>query len=132
MTWLAIITAWIQTKDDSTATVYDLVKHTLINFPAFYVIAALGISAFVKSRVDDLQTMRTSTSTTLDNIDNPNSGATKFVKQAAQLFAPDDGVSLSLPSNQQLQKEAALFEAPTIIRYEPGMSLVFIPLIDEV
>ena len=119
VTWLAILTAWIQTKDDNTATVYDLVKHTLINYPVFYIIAALGISAFLKSRVDDLQTMRTSTSTTLDNIDNPNSGATIFVQQAAKLFVDNDDV---LPSHQQMQKEAALFEAPTIIRYEPGES----------
>jgi len=115
VTWLAILTAWIQTKDDTTATVYDLVKHTLINFPLFYITAALGISAFLKSRVDDLQTMRTSTSTTLDDINNPDSGATIFVKQAAKLFIPE-----VIPSQQLMQKEAALFEAPTIIRYEPG------------
>jgi len=123
VTWLAILTAWIQTKDDNTATVYDLVKHTLINFPLFYVVAALGISAFFKSRVNDLQTMRTSTSTTLDNINNPNSGATIFVKQATKLFIPSQ---LEEPSPSMIQREASLFEAPTIIRYEPGK---YLPLV---
>ena len=126
VTWLAIVTAWIQTKDENTATVYDLVKHTLINFPLFFVVAALGISAFLKSRVDDLQTMRTSTSTTLDNINNPNSGATIFVKQATKLFIPE-----LEPSPQLMQREAALFEAPTIIRYEPGTFLLLCSQIHE-
>ena len=120
VSWLAILTAWIQTKDDNTATVYDLVKHTLINFPLYYVVAALGISAFFKSKVDDLQTMRTSTSTTLDNVNNPNSGATMFVKQATKLLIPQ-----MEPSPSVIQKEASLFEAPTIIRYEPGKFLFF-------
>jgi hypothetical protein len=40
-------------------------------------------------------------------------GPQRFVQQAAKLFSTDGN----------LQQEAALFEAPTVIRYEPGQVL---------
>jgi 2OG-Fe(II) oxygenase superfamily len=116
--WLAILTAWLQTKDDSAATVVDFVTRTALNYPIFYVVAYGGITAFIKSRTDELRSMRTSTSTTLDNLENPDSGARKFVTRAAKLFDYE-----RRDSAQQVQSEASYFEAPTIIRYEPGQVL---------
>ena len=115
VSWLSIFTAWIQTKDDSAATVPDLFKHFLTNYPLFYIVSALGIASFIKFQELSLKSMRTSTSTTLDSLDSPISGSTKFVQRAALLFDH---------TNQNNSKhEASLFEAPTIIRYEAGQVL---------
>ena len=116
--WLAIAVAWLQTKDDDSAGIMNFATHILINFPIAYVIAAGGITAFLQFQAKSLQSMRTSTSTTLDSLENPNSGTTKFVRRAACLF--DDK---NRNDTKQLQNEAALFEAPTIIRYEAGQVL---------
>ena len=118
VSWLAIFSAWIQTKDDSTASVLEFIKHTLLNYPIFYLIAAGGITTFIKSRADGLQAMRTSTSTTLDRMDDLTSGAAKFVVTAAKLFD-----SYTQSDSRRIQREAAFFEAPTIIRYESGQVL---------
>lgn len=118
VSWLAIFSAWIQTKDDNTASIFDFIKHTLLNYPIFYLIAAGGISTFIKSRTDGLQAMRTSTSTTLDRMDNLTSGAAKFVITAAKLFESNKQID-----SRRIQREASFFEAPTIIRYESGQVL---------
>jgi hypothetical protein len=108
--WLALVSAWAQVKNGGSQV--DLVIHALQNYAAFLVLAVLSIAAFTYSRVEGLKAMRTSTSTTLDDVSNPNSGASQFVKKTAKLF---DG--------EPLRQEAALFEAPTVIRYEPEQVL---------
>ena len=118
VSWLSIFSAWIQTKDDNTAGAFDFIKHTLLNYPIFYIIAAIGITAFIKSRADSLQSMRTSTSTTLDSLDDQNSGTFRFVTKAAKLFD-----NYKQNDSKQVRKEASFFEAPTIIRYEAGQVL---------
>ena len=118
VSWLSIFTAWIQTKDDSAATVPDLLKHFLTNYPLFYIVSAVAIASFIRFQELSLKSMRTSTSTTLDSLDSPNSGSTKFVQRAALLF---DHTNKN--DSKQAQDEASLFEAPTIIRYEAGQVL---------
>ena len=118
VSWLAILLGWIQTKDDNSATIFEFLKHSLLWYPVIYGIAAIGITAYINFRTNELKSMRTSTSTTLNNLDNPNSGATKFVKRAAQLF---DRYQQNTTS--QIRREASYFEAPTIIRYENGQVL---------
>jgi len=120
VSWLAILGAWLQTKDDTTASQIDLVVHMVQNFGILLLVAVVGIGIFTKSRADGLQKLRTSTSTTLDDLDNENSGTTVFVKQSALLFGGggEDNVGTTSPA-----KEARLFEAPTVIRYESGQVL---------
>ena len=101
------------------ADTLSFVKQILLNYPVFFIVAAGAITLFIKSRTDGLQSMRTSTSTTLDSLDDPNSGTTKFVIRAAKLFD-----SYKQNDIKQLQREASLFEAPTIIRYEAGQVLM--------
>lgn len=108
--WLSLISAWAQVKDGGNQI--DLVTHALQNYAAIFVIAVGLIAAFTYSRAENLKGMRTSTSTTLDDLSDPESGATQFVKNAAKLF---DG--------KPLRQEASLFESPTVIRYEPGQVL---------
>ena len=107
--WFSLIAAWIQVKDSPTANQITLVVHALENYAMFFVIACAAIAAFTKSRADGLKQLRTSTSTTLDDLSDPSSGTAKFVRKAAELF---DG--------KPLRNEAALFEAPTVIRYNAG------------
>ena len=107
--WLAIAGAWLQTKDDASASQVDLVVHMLQNFGVFLVVAIAGIAIFTKSRADSLQQLRTSTSTTLSTVDG---GSGTFVRRAAALFG--DGVQ----SSKAAKRESRLFEAPTVIRYE--------------
>lgn len=118
VTWLALITAWVQIKDDVSATQIDLVIHGMQNFGLYFVVAIASIALFLKTRVDGLKEMRTSTSTTLDDLSNPQSGTTQFVKRAVQLFGghDDDG-------HDYVNHEARLFESPTVIRYEAGQVL---------
>jgi len=106
---LAIIGAWFEIRTETSVSQVDLVIYSLQNYALLFAIATVGIVAFTNSRVDDLQDLRTSTSTTLYE----SSGCTKFVTRAANLFDPKSPV----------EKEARLFEAPTIIRYEPGQVL---------
>ena len=109
VTWLAIITAWVQIKDDASATQFDLVIHGVQNFGIFLIVAIASIALFLKTRVDGLKEMRTSTSTTLDDLSNSQSGTTQFVKRAVELFGDDN--------------ESRLFESPTVMRYEAGQVL---------
>lgn len=83
-------------------------------FGLLLVIAVVGIAAFTKSRADGLQELRTSTSTTLSTVDG---GSGTFVRRAAALFG--DGVETS----KTAKREARLFEAPTVIRYEADQVL---------
>ena len=117
--WLAIGLGWLQTKDVPDASQFELVGHMVQDFLGLMVVAILGIGIFTKSRGDSLQDMRTSTSTTLDNMNgSAGSGPVNFVRRAAELFTTTD------TSNKQSQQdEAALFEAPTVIRYEGGQVL---------
>ena len=118
--WIALVGAWWQIKDSSAATQWALVQHSLQNYVVCMLLATAAIAAFTKSRADGLQELRTSTSTTLDNLET-SVGARRFVQRAAQLFCAtnDDDDD----NNLLLQQEAGYFEAPTIIRYEAGQQL---------
>lgn len=120
--WGAIIGAWLQVKDSPAedATQIQLVLHALQNYVGLFVLAAIAILAFTKNRADNLQSLRTSTSTTLDNLDDAKSGTFQFVTRAAELFGGQD---VAQDSSNWKQKEAKYFEAPTVIRYEKGQSL---------
>ena len=77
--WLSIISAWFQLQNNSDNS-GDLVQfgiHVLENYGLFFLLAFALINAFIESRVDELQTLRTSTSTTLDNLDDPESGTSE-------------------------------------------------------
>eukprot|EP00980_Cylindrotheca_fusiformis_P005669 scaffold1184_cov132-Cylindrotheca_fusiformis.AAC.90 len=112
--WLALISAWLQVKDSADANQISLVVHALQNYSAILSIAVGAIAAFTYSRGEGLKSLRTSSSTTLDDMSQASSGAVEFVKKTAALFgAPSD----------RLRQEAALFEAPTVIRYEPDQVL---------
>jgi hypothetical protein len=106
--WFSLIGAWVQVKDSTSANQISLVIHALQNYAVLLTVACAMIAAFTKSRADGLKDLRTSSSTTLDDLSDVMSGTTKFVQKAAHLF---DGGN---PPRQ----EAALFEAPTVIRYE--------------
>ena len=116
VTWLAIGISWLQIKNDAGASQVDLIVHMLQNFGILLVAAVAAIAFFTKSRAESLQKLRTSTSTTVDDLNNTQGGAATFVRKAAMLFSceNDDG---------PLQKEASIFEAPTVIRYEAGQVL---------
>lgn len=113
--WLSLIGAWVQVKDDPSASnQVSLVIHALQNYAIIFVVVTALIAAFTISRAEGLKALRTSTSTTLDDLSDPSSGTTAFVQKTARLFdAPPD----------QLQDEARLFEAPTVIRYEADQVL---------
>ena len=110
--WLAIGGAWLQTKDDTSASQIDLVVHMLQNFGVLLAIAIAGIAVFTKNRADSLQQLRTSTSTTLSTVEG---GSGTFVRRAAALFGDGTG--------NATKKEYRLFEAPTVIRYESDQIL---------
>lgn len=111
VSWLAIGSAWLQNKDSETASIIEFLRSGVLSYLFFYAIAFGGIAAFIKFRELELQSMRTSTSTTLDDLNDSNSGTLKFVQRAAELF----DTTFDQSNNR---KEASLFEAPTIIRYE--------------
>ena len=110
--WLSLLGAWLQVKDSPDANQVSLVIHSVQNYAVIFVVVTALIAAFTFSRAEGLKSLRTSTSTTLDDLSEVTSGPTVFVKKAAELF---DG--------EPLTKEAALFEAPTVIRYEPDQVL---------
>mmetsp|Transcript_57069 Transcript_57069/g.68642 ORF Transcript_57069/g.68642 Transcript_57069/m.68642 type:complete len:366 (+) Transcript_57069:90-1187(+) len=112
VSWLSLIIAWLQVKDDPDASQLSLVTHALQNFPVLLLAAVALISAYTKIRIDGLKELRTSSSTTLDDLSDSSSGHAVFVRKAAELF---DG--------KPLKKEASHFEAPTVIRYESGQVL---------
>mmetsp|Transcript_8211 Transcript_8211/g.12609 ORF Transcript_8211/g.12609 Transcript_8211/m.12609 type:complete len:352 (+) Transcript_8211:121-1176(+) len=112
--WVALAGAWLQLKDDPSANQFIFVTHSLQNYAGAFVVATALIALFTTFRAESLKALRTSTSTTLDDLRDASSGTAQFVKKAAQLF---DGNANSL------QQEAMLFEAPTVIRYEPEQVL---------
>lgn len=111
--WLSLIGAWVQVKDDADANQVSLVVHALQNYAILFALATAAIAAFTVSRAEGLKSMRTSTSTTLDDLSDASGGTKQFVERSSRLF---DG-------NHPLQQEAALFEAPTVIRYEADQVL---------
>lgn len=119
--WIALLSSWFQVKE-SGGNQLDLVLHALQNFAIVFVAATIVIGGFTYSRAQGLKDLRTSTSTTLD--DMGNYGAREFVRQAAMLFDSSDSYETATKSSLSfMQEEAALFEAPTVIRYEPDQIL---------
>ncbi|KAL7475186.1 hypothetical protein ACHAW6_001113 [Cyclotella cf. meneghiniana] len=114
VTWFAILSAWYEAQGDENASVLSLVLHSIRNYAGLFVLAAVLVAAFTKFRTDGLQKLRTSSSTTLDDLSQ--FGARNFVSCAADLFGP------SSSSSNDMQP-AAYFEAPTVIRYERDQSL---------
>ena len=113
--WLAIGIGWYQTKDSVGASQMELIGHMVQNFVVLMILAIAAIGIFTKSRADSLQNLRTSTSTTLD--DMKDSGPLTFVRRTAELFTAGDA------SSSIQQDEVSHFEAPTVIRYEAGQVL---------
>ncbi|KAL3914161.1 MAG: hypothetical protein SGARI_000271, partial [Bacillariaceae sp.] len=107
--WIALVAAWLQVKDSASSSnsQVDLVVHALQNYAAVFAVVTALIAAFTYSRAEGLKGLRTSTSTTLDDVSNPSGGTRVFVQQSAKLFNSDDV--------RDMQEEAALFEAPTVI-----------------
>jgi hypothetical protein len=113
VSWLSIGGAWLQTKDESTASVVDFFRHAVPNYLLLYVLAAGAVAAFLKAQQVGLQSMRTSTSTTLSDLSDDKGGAFNFVSRSVELFG----------MGQEPLRVASLFEAPTIIRYEKDQVL---------
>jgi hypothetical protein len=119
--WIALVSSWFQVKD-SGGNQIDLVLHALQNYAIVFVATTTIIGGFTYSRAQGLKDLRTSTSTTLDDMSNP--GAREFVRKAARLFNSVDSCETAIESSSSfMQEEAALFEAPTVIRYEPDQIL---------
>ena len=129
VTWIALSGAWYEARGDggggpSSSAVASLVVHALRNYAVTFVVAVAAISAFIKSRADGLGELRTSTSTTLDDLSQ--SGSREFVLRASELFDPAYSSSSSSPtssSTTNTHHPASYFEAPTVIRYETGQAL---------
>ncbi|KAL9180645.1 hypothetical protein ACHAXT_011098 [Thalassiosira profunda] len=113
VSWFAILGAWYEAQGDVDASVLSLVIHALRNYAVLFVVALVVIAAFTKFRADSLQNLRTSSSTTLDDLSA--SGTRNFVLRASELFGP--------ASSSSEMEEAAFFEAPTVIQYEKDQAL---------
>jgi hypothetical protein len=72
VSWAAIGTAWWLTKDDSAASIIGFLRIAAPSYLLFYVLAAAAVTAYLKTKANELQSMRTSTSTTLDDLSNPD------------------------------------------------------------
>ncbi|KAL7438331.1 hypothetical protein ACHAXH_005516, partial [Discostella pseudostelligera] len=116
VSWFAILGAWYEAQGDVEASVPTLVLHALRNYACLFVVALVGIAAFLKFRADSLQELRTSTSTTLDDLSQ--FGARNFVVRASDLFG-----NKSSSSNDDGMPAASYFEAPTVIHYEEDQAL---------
>jgi len=110
------LSSWFQVKESGGGQL-DLILHALQNYAIVFVFTCVLIGGFTYSRAQGLKDLRTSTSTTLDDMNDH--GAREFVRQAARLFSSEDNIKTS----SWIQEEAALFEAPTVIRYEPDQIL---------
>ena len=87
--WLSILGAWYQLQsNDSGDSMLQLGLHALQNYAVLFVLAFLSITAFIEFRADGLQSLRTSTSTTLDDLDDLNSGTGEERWLCQALFAP--------------------------------------------
>ena len=115
VSWFAILGAWYEAQGDVEASVPSLVLHAVRNYAILLVVALVGIAAFTKFRADSLQNLRTSSSTTLDDLSQI--GAREFVSQASELFGP------ATWSSTPEAAAASFFEAPTVILYEENQSL---------
>ncbi|KAL7554189.1 hypothetical protein ACHAWF_017599 [Thalassiosira exigua] len=115
VSWFAILGAWYEAQGDAEASVPSLVLHAVRNYVVLLVVALAGIAAFTKFRADSLQNLRTSSSTTLDDLSQ--TGSRNFVLRASDLFGP---ATWSSPPNAP---PASFFEAPTVIKYEENQSL---------
>ena len=114
VTWFAILGAWYEAQGDEEASVLSLVLHSLRNYAGLFVFAAIAVVAFTKFRADGLQNLRTSSSTTLDNLSQ--FGARNFVSRSEELFGPSSPPVDGMPP-------ASFFEAPTVINYEKDQAL---------
>lgn len=114
VSWLAILGAWYEAQGDVEASVVVLLLHALRNYAVLFVVAAILVGAYTKWRTEDLQSLRTSSSTTLDDVAMP--GVENFVRTSADLFRPASASSTTVD-------EASFFEAPTVIRYERDQAL---------
>lgn len=114
--WLSILIAWLQVKDEESVGQIQLLLGILQNYAVGFLMAAAIIVLFVRLREDGLQELRTSTSTTLGDLNVKSTR--EFVKRSADLFNTADKDEKRDPA-----KQAIFFEAPTVIRYEPGQSL---------
>lgn len=112
VSWFSILGAWYEAQGDVEASVPSLVLHALRNYAVLFAVALVGIAAFTKFRADSLQNLRTSSSTTLDDLSQ--SGAANFVICASDL--------LPGPSSSEMPA-ASFFEAPTVISYEKDQAL---------
>jgi len=127
VTWIALFGAWYEAQGDGDggpSSVASLVVHALRNYAVTFVVAVAAISAFIKSRADGLGELRTSTSTTLDDLNQR--GAREFVLRASELFDHAYSTSpspTSSSSTTDTNHPASYFEAPTVIRYETGQAL---------
>jgi hypothetical protein len=118
--WIALVSSWFQVHGSGSQL--DLVVHALQNYAIVFVVTTMAIGGFTYSRAQGLKDLRTSTSTTLD--DMSNYGAREFVRQAARLFHSVNSYETAIESSSSfMQDEASLFEAPTVIRYEPDQIL---------
>lgn len=106
VSWFALLGAWYESQGDAEASVPSLVVHALRNYAGLFVVALIGIVAFTKFRADGLQNLRTSSSTTLDDL--TQMGPKNFVLRSSELYGP---ASSEMPA-------ASYFEAPTVIQYE--------------
>eukprot|EP00571_Detonula_confervacea_P009044 CAMPEP_0172316080 /NCGR_PEP_ID=MMETSP1058-20130122/27219_1 /TAXON_ID=83371 /ORGANISM="Detonula confervacea, Strain CCMP 353" /LENGTH=313 /DNA_ID=CAMNT_0013030315 /DNA_START=277 /DNA_END=1218 /DNA_ORIENTATION=+ len=113
VSWGAILGAWYEAQGDAEASVPSLVLHALRNYAALFAVALVGIVVFTKFRADSLQNLRTSSSTTLDDLSQV--GAKNFVLRASDLYGPT-------PSSSEIPA-ASFFEAPTVIQYEKDQVL---------
>lgn len=101
--WIALARVW--TVSGSGAGRFELAVDAFSTWAIVTLVCSAIVAAFLKTRAQQLQGMRTSTSVTLDA--QGSGGDKAFVAKTAQL----------LMSNWRT------FEAPTVIRYETGQRL---------
>lgn len=119
--WIALVSAWFQVKDNG-GTQLDLVFHSLQNYAIVFVVVTSFIGLYIYTRAQGLKSLRSSTSTTIDDLSN-NLCARTFVQRAAELFSYNDDDLLLQSTSSILRQEAAFFEAPTVIKYEKDQIL---------
>ncbi|KAK1741198.1 prolyl 4-hydroxylase alpha subunit-like protein [Skeletonema marinoi] len=126
VSWGAILGAWYEAQGDESANaVLNLVLHALRNYSVLLVVAGILIAGYTKVRADGLQELRTSTSTTLDDLSDSGgggdgSGVKEFVLRSADLFGPPPSLS---SDDDILSSPVSYFEAPTVINYEKDQAL---------
>lgn len=81
--WLSIVSAWFQFQQgggngEAGNNLIPFGINVLTNYGIILLLAVVSITAFIQFRADGLQELRTSTSTTLDDLDDPKSGTCKY------------------------------------------------------